>query len=264
MKSTNQGWVVFVARIGYSAKCLIYGVMGILIFYVAFSAANAENVSKKSVFQEILYSPFGSISLSAVVIGLACYVVWRFVQSVANPDKLKMDNFKDIMMRFFYFFSAVAYGFATYAAVKVLLGSPDDDGNKKQQIGNSIMQENWGIALVGAVGCVILVFAVIQFKHALKADFMDKFVSNISQAECHLIKLVGRIGFAGRGIVYTMAGGFFIHAAATQDPDKAGGLAKALSTLLQQPFGPWMVGLVGCGMIGFALFCGFEGRYRKT
>jgi formate hydrogenlyase subunit 3/multisubunit Na+/H+ antiporter MnhD subunit len=61
-----------------------------------------------------------------------------------------------------------------------------------------------------------------------------------------------------------MAGGFFIHAAATQDSDKAGGLAKALVTLLQQPFGPWMVGLVGCGMVGFGLFCGFEGRYRKT
>lgn len=264
MKSANLDWVVVVARIGYSAKCLVYGVLGLLTFYVAFSAASAEQVTKKSVYQEILYSPFGSISLSAVVIGLACYVVWRFVQAVSNTDKLKMDNVKDIYMRIFYFFSAIAYTFATYAAVKVLLGSPDDDDEKKQQIGNSILQEDWGIVLVGAIGCLILVFSVVQFKHALKADFMDKFVSDVSSTETTLIKLVGRIGFAGRGIVYAMAGGFFIHAAATQDSDKAGGLAKALVTLLQQPFGPWMVGLVGCGMVGFGLFCGFEGRYRKT
>ncbi|WJG09183.1 DUF1206 domain-containing protein [Aliiglaciecola sp. LCG003] len=256
--------IMGIARIGYAAKCVVYCILGMLTLYVAFTAANTEQVSKKSVFQEILNSPFGSISLTAIIAGFSCYVVWRFVQGITNPDDLDMSKVKDVLIRLFYFFSAIAYTSATYVAFKVLMGSPDDQQDKKQQVGDSIMQETWGVLLVGSISIAVVVFAFTQFKHAIKGDFMDKLVNDMSHTQQKIANLCGRIGFTGRGIVYLLVGGFFMNASLTQNSEKAGGLSKALSTLLVQPFGPWMVGAVSVGLIGFGIFCGFEGRYRKT
>ncbi|GAA0852088.1 DUF1206 domain-containing protein [Aliiglaciecola litoralis] len=253
-----------IARIGYAAKCIVYCILGILTIYVAFSAASTEQVSKKSVFQEILTSPFGSVSLSAVILGFGCYVIWRLAQGMTNPDHLDMLKVKDVLMRIFYFFSAIAYASAAYIAFTVLTGDSEGQSDKKQQLGSSIMQETWGLALAAAIGIVIIVFAIIQFKHTFKGDFMDKFVSGMSQFEGQLANFLGRAGFAGRGIVYLMVGGFLISSSLTQNYEKAGGLTKAIDTLITQPFGPWLVGLIGLGLISFGVFCGFEGRYRKT
>jgi len=264
MKNSNKQWIVLVARIGYSAKAIIYGILGLLIVYAAYTASAVSSVSKKSVFQEILSTPFGTVSLSAVIIGIICYVVWRFVQGVTNPSDLDMSKPSKIMQRVFYFFSGVAYSAAAYAATKVLMGSSDNSENTKKQVGESILQETWGVILIAAIGVAVFVFAVIQFKHAYKQDFMDKFVSSVSATERNLIKQVGRGGYIARGVVYTIVAGFIGYAAYTSNVNEAGGLGKALQTLMEQPFGPWLAGAVGVGMICFSVFCGFEGRYRKV
>lgn len=243
MATHDKDWIVYVARAGYSAKCVVYCVLGILIVYSAFTLRGASNVSKKSVYQEILSTPFGSISLSLVAVGLACYVVWRLIQGVLNPDDLDMSSPKEVILRVFYFLSAVAYGSATYVAVDVLIGLSGGQGSSKEQMGNSIMQETWGVFAAGALGLLVIAFAFIQFKHAYKRDFMDKFVLNeMSSSEKQHAKNAGTLGYAARGVIYTMVGGFIIHAAFMSDADKAGGLSKALSTLIQQPFGPWLLG----------------------
>jgi hypothetical protein len=37
----------------------------------------------------------------------------------------------------------------------------------------------------------------------------------------------------------------------------------ALARLHHQPFGPWIVGLVAVGLLTFAVYSFFEGRYRR-
>jgi hypothetical protein len=254
--------IKMIARVGYAAKCVVYCILGVLTIYTAFSAARADEVSKKSVFQEILSVPFGTLSLTAITIGLACYVTWRVVQGITNPGNLDMNEPKEVLMRIFYFFSAIAYGLATYVAMKVLMGSSDN--SQQQQVSDNILQETWGALLVGTISLAIIVFAFIQLKHAMKVDFMDKFVASMSRRQRKLAEWSGRLGFACRGVIYLIVGGFFVNASITQNSEKAGGLAEALKTLIVQPFGPWLVAAVGIGLIGFGVFCGLEGRYRKT
>lgn len=253
-----------IARIGYSAKCIVYCILGVLTLFVAFNSTKAEEVTKKSVFQEILYTPFGSVSLTAVTVGFACYVAWRLAQGITNPGDLDMSKPRDILMRLFYFFSAIAYGSATYVSLKVLMSLQDDAKQQQQQVGDSILQTTWGALLVGAISVAVILFSLIQFKHVIKTDFMDKFVNAMPQLQKRIVVWSGRLGFACRGVLYLMVGAFFMNASIAQKSEKAGGLPEALSTLLVQPFGPWMVCALGIGLIGFGVFCGFEGRYRKT
>ena len=79
-----------------------------------------------------------------------------------------------------------------------------------------------------------------------------------------LSRVVGRMGFFARGIVYILVGGFFIQAAYQADPQEAGGLKEALDTIVQQSYGQYALMVVGAGIFLFGIFCAIESRYHKT
>ena len=53
----------------------------------------------------------------------------------------------------------------------------------------------------------------------------------------------------------------FCYAGVTHEPGKSGGLDEALSTLLQQPFGPVMLIAIGVGIACYGLFCFARARH---
>ncbi|AXR04927.1 DUF1206 domain-containing protein [Salinimonas sediminis] len=251
---------------GYAAKTVVYCLLGLLIIGTAIGTFQAKTPSQKSVFVSIVQQPFGQILLGAVIIGMACYVLWRLTQAFFNADNLDSHSAKDIVMRIFYFVSAVIYGFGTYLAIKVFQGvRSSGSGSNSQQMSSNLMQETWGVWVVGICGALIIAFSFIQFKHAIKADFMDKFDRYAMSYRVDVIaRLVGRCGFFARGIVYVLVGSFFTHAALTIDPQQAGGLQEALQTIMQQTYGQYGLAVVGAGFFTFGLFCALESWYHRT
>ena len=119
--------------------------------------------------------------------------------------------------------------------------------------------------MVAAIGAGVLIFAFMQFKHAYKADFLKKFEqAKLTGHKQKTTKVVGRLGYFARGVVYLLVGSFFVISAVKNDPSEAGGLQQALQTLTQQAFGLYMLAAMGVGFIMFGIYCGFEARYRRT
>lgn len=250
---------------GYAAKTVVYCLLGVLIISAAAGSIRSDTPSQKSVFISLLSQPFGQTLLGLVIIGMACYVLWRFTQALLNADNLD-NNTKGIVMRLFYFVSGILYTTGTYLAIKVFLGARSDSGqSSSEQMSSTLMQQTWGWWLVLIGGGLIITFSVIQFRHAFKADFMDKFeLTAMSEALKKVARIVGRAGFFARGVVYILVGSFFVHAALASNPQQAGGLKEALNTIMQQPFGQVGVIVVGAGFFTFGLFCALESRYHKT
>ncbi|WP_199609039.1 DUF1206 domain-containing protein [Flocculibacter collagenilyticus] len=263
--NSNASWITFVARAGYGAKCVVYSILGLFTILAAYGSASTEDVSKENVFKEILSQPFGRLLLTILATCLFCYTSWRWIQGLLNPEGLENNKPKAIFTRAFYFISGLLYASIGILAVNMLLGSNDKNSSTSQSMAGRLMQEAWGQWLVAALGGVIVIFALLQCKHAFKVDFMDKFVTDdMSSHEKNITRKVGILGFGARGLVYCIVGGFFIQAAILHDPNHAGGLKEALDTLLAQPYGIWLLGLTGSGLLAFGIFCGFEARYRKT
>ena len=264
----TDNWKSMLAFGGYAAKTVVYCLLGVLILQSAIGAYGSDSPSQKNVFMSILEQPFGRILLGAVIVGMACYVIWRFVQAGLNIDNLDMSKAKDVVTRIFYFVSGIIYAFGTYLAIKVFQGaggSSSGGQSNSEEMSSTLMQQQWGIYLVAAVGIIIVIFSFIQFKHAFKADFMDKFdVHRMSARIKKLSRVVGRMGFFARGIVYILVGGFFIQAAYQADPQEAGGLKEALDTIVQQSYGQYALMVVGAGIFLFGIFCAIESRYHKT
>src|SRR3546814_20437186 len=66
---------------------------------------------------------------------------------------------------------------------------------------------------------------------------------------------LGRIGYIAQGAAVLSVAALFGYAAATHEAKKSGGLDEALLTVLEQPFGPIVIGLVGAGFSAFRPFC---------
>jgi Domain of Unknown Function (DUF1206) len=85
----------------------------------------------------------------------------------------------------------------------------------------------------------------------------------MSQAEQTWAVRLGRLGIAARGIVFGIIGLFLIQAAKQSDASQAKGFGEALASLEQQPFGPWVLGLVALGLIAYGIYSVVEARYRR-
>ncbi len=68
---------------------------------------------------------------------------------------------------------------------------------------------------------------------------------------------------AARGVVFGIVGGFLLLAALRTSPGEARGVGGALKALQQQPFGPWLLGVVALGLIAYGIFELVKARYRR-
>ena len=98
--------------------------------------------------------------------------------------------------------------------------------------------------------------------------YTGKFVENLRLAETRddqkqWVERFGRLGFAGRGVVFGLIGAFLILAAFTAEPEQARGLGGTLVTLAAQPEGRWLLGLVAIGLVAYGLFMLVAARYRR-
>jgi hypothetical protein len=73
--------------------------------------------------------------------------------------------------------------------------------------------------------------------------------------------LFGRIGYIAKGIAIALVGGLFLYAGFTHDPQKSGGLDQALRTVLDQPFGQFLLVAIGLGIGCYGLFCFARARH---
>ena len=75
---------------------------------------------------------------------------------------------------------------------------------------------------------------------------------------------LGVFGHVARAVVFALIGYGLIKAAIDYDPDKAIGLDGALRKLANASYGPWLLGLVAAGLVGFAAYSMADARYRRV
>jgi hypothetical protein len=71
--------------LGYAAKGVVYGIVGLLAAQAAVSAGG-RTTDTQGALGAIVTQPFGKVLLSLVAIGLMGYVIWRFVQAIKDPE----------------------------------------------------------------------------------------------------------------------------------------------------------------------------------
>jgi len=252
------------ARLGFTAKGIIYFVVGFLAAQAAFGAGG-RTTDTSGALQTIVSQPFGKFLLSILTVGLIGYALWRLAEAIFDPEHShQTTDTKQVIKRLGYAFSALAYGGLAWTAIRLIIGSGGGGGNSTQDWTAKLLAQPFGQWLVGVVGVIVISVGISYLYEAYKAKFRRHFkLQEMSPKERNWAIGAGRFGIAARGIVFAIIGIFLIQAARQSNASEAKGFGEALAVLAQQPFGPWILGLVALGLIAYGIYSLIEARYRR-
>lgn len=263
-QASHETWLEYFARLGYVAKGVVYGTVGLLASQSALDIGGKVTGSEGAI-KSIAAQPFGQLLLILLIIGLFGYVTWRLLQAFIDPEHDGSD-LSDIARRIGYGFSALFYTSIAFSAIRVLMATGNSSGNSStaQEIAANVMQQPFGRWLVGGAGLFTMGLACYYFYRAITAKFRKRFkLHQMSNVEKTWATWVGRVGIAARGVVYAAVGAFIVQAALTYDADKVKTSGGALQSMNNNPTNEILLGLVAAGFIAYAIHMGFQARYRR-
>ena len=256
-------WIERLARFGYAAKGVVYIVAGALAVMTA-AGVGGELTDARGALRSIARQPFGRAMLAVVAVGLAAYVLWRWVQSITDADR-KGRSFKGLALRAAYFASGTVYAGLALAAARIVFGADEPAGRSAARGWTArLIGMPFGDWLVTLAGLTVIGFGLYQMFKGYKAKFRKRLkLPEIEAGARDWALLSGRVGYAARGVVFAVIGVFLIQAARHRDPGQAQGLDGALQALARQSFGPYLLGAVAAGLIAYGIFALVEARYRR-
>ncbi len=250
----------WLARFGYSARGVIYLIIGGLAVMTAVDAGG-QTTDSKGALKVVLAQPFGQVLLGLLAVGLVGYAVWRFVQAVWDADHRGTDA-KGLAVRAGFLVSSVTHVSLAFLAVSLIFGWGTGGSGKNTQGWTAwLLSMPFGRWAVAFLGLIVAGVGVAHFVKGWRAEFDKRFKMDYKKKKW--VTPVCRFGIVARGVVFLIIGSFFIVAAVRFNSGAARGFQGALDALRQQPYGPWLLGVVAFGLIAFGFFSFIEAFYRR-
>ncbi len=261
-RAAANPWSERFARLGLAARGVLYIVIGILAFRVAFGHYE-DQASQNGALQEISSQPGGKVLVWIIAIGLIGYALWRLLSAALGPvaDPIATDAKQRIKA----LAEGVGYGAIAILAVKVATGSSSSSSGGGQKQTATVLSWPGGQFLVGLAALVIIGVGVFFVYDGWTADFTKELkLGGLSPGARKAVIALGRFGRIAQGVVFGIIGVLVMIAAVQYDPAKAKGLDGALKTLAGQPYGPWLLGIVAIGLLAYGLYGLAEAKLRRV
>ena len=258
-------WLIPLGRAGYAANGLGYIVVGALAAQAAFGVGG-DMTDTGGALAHIVQAPLGRLLVGLVGVGLAGYAVWRLLQALLDTEH-KGESLAGIAQRIGFAVAALTYAGLAASGLGLALargGGPNDELATQDRTA-WLMSQPFGPFLVVAAGLIVVGVGLAQFIRAYRASFANKIQrERMSSGMREALQFAGRLGFTARGVAFVLIGAFLVVAGTQAQPDQARGLGGALGALSgAQPFGPWLLALVGVGLMAYGVYMLVAARYRR-
>ncbi len=249
------------ARVGLIA----YGVVHVIVAWITVQLAwggGGEEASESGAMQELAEKPLGTFLLWVVVLGLVALTLWQLATAIWGFRS--EDGVERARHRLAALGRGVVYAVLGYTAGRTATGSSSGGDSSQEGMTATLMSAPAGQWLVGAVGLGIAVVGVYLIWRGVTQGFtVDLRTDALAGHTEKPVIVTGTVGHVAKGAAITIVGGLFLWAAATYDPEKAGGLDDALTTLREQPFGPYLLTAVALGLLAYGVYCFAWARYVR-
>ena len=155
--------------------------------------------------------------------------------------------------------AVIGLAFAATAVQLVLSAAVQSSSAQQTEWTVKLMAAPGGVVLMALIGLGILVLGAYLVHRGVTQSFREKLDPGVRP---WVIKL-GRFGYVARGIAFAVLGLLVVVAAVTNDPEQAGGLDTAVTSLLGLPFGQVLLGLVALGLISFGVYQVLSARFHR-
>jgi len=233
-------------RIGFLGRGLLY----LLIGYLALRTGQTEDVA--GIF-DYLNEGAGSLLLLAIALGLAAYGLWRLTDGAFGIEHPGSSG-RAKRLRIAAAVIGCIYLYLAFVAARVLLGGDPGDDSPQHQA-RMVLDWPGGSLVLGLVASALLASGFVQMWSAWTCSFLAPLDR---RALSPLVRWLGRIGYAARGVIFVIVGFMLIRAAVEGLSSKAGGMEQALDLLNR----PLLFAIAG-GLMLFGLFSMVEALYRR-
>ncbi len=233
-------------RVGFAARGLLYIVIGLLVI----QTGRTEDLTGAL---EYLGRGSGRLLLIVLTAGLAAYGLWRLADAAFGMENPGPDG-KSLRKRAAAGGIGVIYLYLAYKAARILLDGGAGDSSAQQQA-DTVLDLPGGQLVLGVAALVMAVAGAAQVHKAYECSFLRRLDP---AAQAPLIKWLGRIGYAARGVIFLAVAWLIARAAMDEQSTEAGGMEQVLDLLS----GPLLYAVAG----GLMLFGGFsivEALYRR-
>jgi Domain of Unknown Function (DUF1206) len=249
------------ARAGLVARGVVFGVIGVLALELA-TGSGGKTTNQQGALATIAGQPFGRVLLVIVAIGLAGYAFWRLVSAAVGPRDDSDDGVRDRVPALA---SGIVYAALCFTAMKILFdGHASSGASNPKHATAGVLGWPGGPVLVAIAGLILIGVALYQGYEGVGRKFCEEArTEQMGPGTRRAYTALGVFGFLARAVVFLLVGYGVIKAALDYDPHKAIGLDGALQQLAHNSYGPALLGIVAVGLIGFALYCVADARYRR-
>ena len=250
----------FLARTGLTARGVIYILIGWVALLVALGQSSQE-ADQQGALQLFADKPYGLVSLWLLGVGFAAYALWRLSEAafgVTGEPRGAGPRLKSLGR-------AVIYAGFAYLTFGVISGTRRSQSRQQQDMTATAMRHTEGRWLVGIVGLIVVIIGLVLVSEGARRAFMKYLRTwQMRPGTRRVVELLGVIGTIARGLVFALVGALVIDAAITHKASQSGGIDKALLTLLNQPFGEFLMMLAALGLAVFGIYGLCEARWRRV
>lgn len=242
------------AHAGYLAEGVLYLLIGAFALLAAVDARRHPN-GTRGVMVRLSTNSAGELLLAGVGIGLTAFVLWQLLVAIRDPEHRRdRDQRYRRVVRVGHSFNAVLHGVIVIEALRILLGLGAAESGKQTQTRwiAQALAAPFGRYIVGSVGIGIVLYGLYQGYRAVTRR-KDSRVDLTRTRLRPIIDVLGIYGLLARGVMFALIGIYLIDAAWKLDARYSVGVAGALGTLRQQPYGFWLLGTVAAGLTAYGL-----------
>jgi hypothetical protein len=241
-ESKFQHWT----RVGFVARGVLYIVIALLVL----GTGRTEDLTGAL---EYLNQGVGRLLLMVLAAGLATYGLWRLADAAFGIENRGSDG-KTLRKRGAAGVIGIIYLYLAYKAARILLNGDAGESSTQQQA-DTVLDLPGGQLVLALAALVLAVAGASQLRKAYKCSFLRRLEA---PAQAPVVKWLGRIGYAARGVIFLAVAWLIAKAAIDEQSTEAGGMEQVLDLLS----GPLLYA-VAAGLMLFGMFSIIEARYRR-
>jgi hypothetical protein len=254
-RSATLAWAVRGGLVGY-------GLLHLLVAWIAVRLVLTPErgaVTGRGALAQLAGTTSGRLTLVVMAAGFAALVVWQLIAAaVGYHDRGTPGR---VLERSGALCRAAVWGYLAFTTVELAVSG--GSGRSPSATTATVMSWPAGVGVVALVGFVVAGVGIGLAVFGWRVGFLgqlDERARSQDQRRKPIIVL-GRIGYVTKGIALVVIGVLLVWAAWSHDPDKSGGLDRALYELVGGRLGTAAIIVVAVGLCCFGLFLVARARH---
>ncbi|CEP08097.1 hypothetical protein [Parasitella parasitica] len=275
VRKKYQPFVKWIGRVGFIAKGIVYGCIGVLTITNVTGAwtpnGSEGNESPQGAF--LLLGGIPSVGRSILIVmavGLVLYIIWRMWEAITGQGSDatfgKKKNF--FRYRLSPFVSGLVYAAYAYYVIQMIFKTEEE---QQALASSNTFPASWtkstlGKAGIGILGVAFLIAFVTQIINAATGNFIKDLKTSepgTNKYFAFTLHLMGRIGFGGRAALFcTMSGFFWDSLAEANESGDKNMVAAAIGKLANSGGGRFFMVVLGVSLVIYALFAVLNAYFK--